>query len=203
MRAGGSIGAMTCVADRLAAGQVDHALVARVVLTNDRRAFEQLVRRHQGMIRAQLRRLLHGDHARADDLAQETFLLAWRKLDQFRGEARFSSWLYRIAYSCFLQNRRKRPSPADHPDGETFDQRPSPGHSVDLRLDVERAMRRLSDPERIVLLHVVQLGLSQDEAAYVLRMPLGTVKSHTRRGKEKLRALLGDWQQTSPEELGS
>ncbi len=64
-------------------------------------------------------------------------------------------------------------------------------------------MRRLSDPERIVLLHVVQLGLSQDEAAYVLRMPLGTVKSHTRRGKEKLRALLADWQQTSPEELGS
>ncbi len=42
------------------------------------------------MVRAQLRRLLHGDHAMADDLAQETFLLAWRKLDQFRGDARFS-----------------------------------------------------------------------------------------------------------------
>jgi len=84
---------MTCVADPVPAAQVDRALVARVLLTDDRRAFEQLVRRHQGMVRAQLVRLLQGDRARADDLAQETFLLAWRKLGQFRGDARFSTWL--------------------------------------------------------------------------------------------------------------
>jgi len=191
------------VADPTGAEQVDHVLVARVLLTEDRRAFEQLMRRHQGMVRAQLRRLLHGDQARADDLAQETFLLAWRKLDQFRGEARFSTWLYRIAYSCFLQARRKGSSAADDIDRDAPDQRISPPDAADLRLDVERAMRRLSATEQEVLLHVVQLGLSHDEAAYVLAMPLGTVKSHMNRGKARLRALLADWQVTSQEGHGT
>ena len=191
---------MTCVVDSIGAVQVDHALVARVLLTDDRRAFEQLMRRHQGMVRAQLRRLLRGDDARADDLAQETFLLAWSKLHQFRGEARFSTWLYRIAYTCFLQARRKRLSSAEDIDGAAPDSRTSPRDAVELRLDVERAMHSLSATEQIVLTHVVQLGLSHDEAAYVLAMPLGTVKSHTNRGKAKLRALLADWQETSKEE---
>ncbi|HEY3521604.1 MAG TPA: sigma-70 family RNA polymerase sigma factor, partial [Rhodanobacteraceae bacterium] len=96
------------MADSAAEARIDCALVARVRLNDDRNAFEQLLRRHQGMVRAQLRRLLHGDAAAADDLAQETFLLAWRKLDQFRGEAAFSTWLYRIAYSCFLRAHRKK-----------------------------------------------------------------------------------------------
>ena len=194
---------MTGVNDLLAATQADHALVARVLLTDDRRAFEQLVRRHQGMVRAQLRRLLHGDKAEADDIAQETFLLAWRKLHQFRGEARFSTWLYRIAYTCFLQARRKRPWAFEAADGDALDQRTSPPDAVELRLDVERAMQRLSAPEQLVLLHVVQLGLSHDEAAYVLAMPLGTVKSHAKRGKAKLSALLADWQASTKKERGS
>jgi len=96
------------VADSAAEARIDQSLVARVLLGDDRRAFEQLVRRHQGMVRAQLCRLLHGDQAAADDLAQETFLLAWRKLDQFRSEARFSTWLHRIAYACFLQACRTK-----------------------------------------------------------------------------------------------
>ena len=194
---------MRCVADPIAAAQADHALVARVLLTDDRRAFEQLMRRHQGMVRAQLRRLVQGNHAEADDLAQETFLLAWRKLHQFRGEARFSTWLYRIAYSCFLQARRKRSPAGEDIAGDALDQQTSPHDAAEVRLDVERAMRRLSGPEQIVLLHVVQLGLSDDEAAYVLAMPLGTVKSHARRGKAKLRELLAVWQVTSQEERGS
>lgn len=181
------------MADAAAEAQVDRALAARVLLANDRRAFEQLLRRHQGMVRAQLRRLLHGDHARADDLAQETFLLAWRKLDQFRGDARFSTWLYRIAYSCFLQARRKRGVAPDET-GDAGQAQLSPAHAVDLQFDVARAMLSLSPAEQEVLLHCVQLGLSHDEAAYVLAMPLGTVKSHMLRGKAKLRALLADWQ---------
>lgn len=191
---------MICVIDNLADAQVDDALVARVLLTDDRRAFEQLVRRHQGMVRAQLRRLVQGDNAKADDLAQETFLLAWRKLHQFRGEARFSTWLYRIAYSCFLQARRKRLSAKEDINGDALDQRTSPHGAAELKIDVKRAMRGLSAPEQNVVLHVVQLGLSHDEAAYVLAMPLGTVKSHAKRGKAKLRALLADWQATSEEE---
>ena len=185
------------MADALAAAQVDQALVARVLLTDDRRAFEQLVRRHQGMVRAQLRRLLHGDEAKADDLAQETFLLAWRKLPQFRGEARFGTWLYRIAYTCFLQARRR-----NQPDMAAQAADPVV-EAIDLRIDLGRALQSLSEAEQTVLLHVAQLGLSHDEAAYVLDMPLGTVKSHARRGKARLRELLAGWHTPKPEELGS
>lgn len=182
--------------DSGAEARVDQALVARALLGQDRRAFEQLVRRHQGMVRAQLRRLLHGDEAAADDLAQETFLLAWRKLDQFRGEARFSTWLYRIAYSCFLQAWRKRPYALSDTDEGELERIPASAQLVDLQLDVERAMRHLSSAEQAVLLHCTQLGLSHEEAAYVLTMPLGTVKTHALRGKAKLKTWLAAWQET-------
>jgi RNA polymerase sigma-70 factor (ECF subfamily) len=187
------------VADSRAEARLDQALVLRVLAGHDRRAFEHLLRRHQGMVRAQLRRLLHGDAALADDLAQETFLLAWRKLHQFRGDASFSTWLYRIAYCCFLQARRKKPWAAE----ETCDDeagQPQLLHPGNMRLDIERALQRLSAAEQTVLLHCVQLGLSHGEAAYVLAMPLGTVKAHATRGKAKLRALLADWRDETHKE---
>ena len=191
---------MARVTDNVAEARIDQALVARSLGANDRRAFEQLVRRHQGMVRAQLRRLLHGDHAAADDLAQEAFLLAWRKLDQFRGAAKFSTWLYRIAYSCFLQAYRKKPLPADNGDELAADRLPATSPILDLQLDLERAMQRLSEAEQIVLLHCVQLGLSHEEAAYVLTMPLGTVKTHATRGKAKLKTWLAAWSEAVNEE---
>jgi len=189
--------------DRAAEARVDQALVARVLLGHDRRAFEQLLRRHQGMVRAQLRRLLHGDEAAADDLAQEVFLLAWRKLDQFRGEARFSTWLYRIAYSCFLQACRKRPQPAGQVDEGEVEQLPAPRQAIDLQLDLERAMQQLSTAEQTVLLHCVHLELSHEETAEVLAMPLGTVKTHATRGKAKLRAWLAAWNDAAGKEKTS
>ena len=188
---------MTDPHDRAAEARIDQALVARALLGNDRRAFEQLLRRHQGMVRAQLRRLLNGDEAAADDLAQEVFLLAWRKLDQFRGEARFSTWLYRIAYSCFLQACRKRPLNAGQADESELEQLPAPQQAIDLQLDLERAMQQLSKAEQMVLLHCVQLELSHEETAQVLAMPLGTVKTHATRGKAKLRAWLAAWQEVA------
>ena len=188
------------MADSAAEARIDQALVARVQLDGDRRAFEQLVRRNQGMVRAQLRRLLHGDESAADDLAQETFMLAWRRLGQFRGEARFSSWLYRIAYTCFLQARRT-PTWHESGDDETLERWQAPMHPVDLRLDLERAMQRLSAAEQVVLLHCVQLGLTHEDASYVLAMPLGTVKTRAMRGKAKLKAALADWHDAGTEEI--
>jgi RNA polymerase sigma-70 factor (ECF subfamily) len=188
------------VADSAAEARLDQALVARIRLGKDPRAFEQLVRRHQGMVRAQLRRLLHGDHAAADDLAQEAFLLAWRKLDQFRGEASFSTWLYRITYACFLQSYRKKSLPLDEDGDGEAESLPEPTQAIDLRIDLERAMQRLSTSERTVLLHCVQLGLSHEETAYVLSMPLGTVKTHATRGKAKLKQWLSAWHDVKEEQ---
>lgn len=176
--------------DSAAEARIDLALVARAVHGDDRRAFEQLLRRHQGMVRAQLRRLLHGDEMAADDLAQEAFVVAWKKLDQFRGDAKFSTWLYRIAYTCFLQSYRKNAGRSDTQEDVDADLMPTYSSTVDLQMDIERAMQRLSAGEQAVLLHCVQMGLSHDEAAYVLAMPLGTVKSHANRGKTKLQTWL-------------
>ena len=180
------------MADSADEARIDQALATRARLDGDRRAFEQLVRRHQGMVRAQLRRLLRDDDATADDLAQETFVLAWRKLGQFRGDARFSTWLYRIAYTCFLQSRRGR-SLDDNADDEALASLQAPMHRIDLQVDIDRGMRRLSAAEQAVLLHCTQLGLSHEEAAYVLAMPLGTVKTHALRGKAKLKQWLAAW----------
>src|SRR5580765_2681622 len=85
----------------------DAQLIARVLVQDDRHAFGELVRRHQSAVRACLRKLTGGNHALADDLAQETFLLAYRNLKSFRQEAKFSTWLYRIAYNAFLADARK------------------------------------------------------------------------------------------------
>lgn len=188
------------MADSAAEARIDQALVARALLGNEARAFDQLVRRHQGMVRAQLRRLLHGDDAAADDLAQEAFLIAWRKLGQFRSEARFSTWLHRIAYACFLQACRTKAWAARQAQDDVMEELPVPTPAMDLQLDLARAMRHLSTAEQTVLLHCVQLGLSHEEAAYVLEMPLGTVKTHATRGKAKLKAWLAAWHGATNEE---
>src|SRR4029453_19288338 len=86
----------------------DAQLIARALVGDDRHAFTELVRRHQSTVRACLRKLTAGNHALAEDLSQETFVLAWRNLKSFRQEARFSTWLYRIATNCWLADARKR-----------------------------------------------------------------------------------------------
>lgn len=180
--------------DRDAQARIDVALVERALREGDARVFEILVRRHQGLVRAQLRRLLGDDPALADDLAQETFILAWRKLEQFRGESRFSTWLYRIAHSCFQQYWRSKGWRAQQEPG--LDKcKPLGADSAppDLALDLDAAMRRLSGNQRAALLCCVQLELTHEEAAVVLDMPLGSVKTHVARGKAKPRHLLHDW----------
>jgi RNA polymerase sigma factor (sigma-70 family) len=172
--------------------RIDAALVARALHGQDPAAFGQLMHRHQGRVRAQLRRLTHGDHAWADDLAQEAFLGVWRNLRQFRGDARFSTWLHRIAFTTYLQARRKRgrdaPAATDAsalPAGET------PREA--LRLDVMTAISRLPQDEQLSILHCYHLDLSHEEAAYVLGMPVGTVKTHIARGKARLKRWLAAW----------
>ena len=151
-------------------------------------AFSFLVRSFQGRIRAFLLRMTKGNHALADDLAQETFLEAFRKIAQFRAEGTFQSWLYRIAYSRFLMEARKRKTDGD----ELSEDVPSPDMrpASDARLDLERAMTKLSPPERAALTLCYAMEFSNTEAADILDMPVGTVKSHVLRGREKLKAVL-------------
>jgi RNA polymerase sigma-70 factor (ECF subfamily) len=182
-------------ADAESAARIDAALIARAVQLNDRAAFGQLMLRHLGLVRAQLRRLTVGDHAWADDLAQEAMLQAWRKLHQFRGGSRFSTWLFRVSYITFLQAARRRKSQALYEDAQAkeADQAHEDSELSSLRLDLTGALMQLPEPQRAALVHCYHLGLSNEEAAEVLGIPVGTVKSNVARGKSKLRKLLSAW----------
>jgi RNA polymerase sigma-70 factor (ECF subfamily) len=177
-----------------AASPSDAELILAVLERDDRRAFAELVQRHQSQVRTVLRRLARGDTALADDLAQETFVLAWRNLSRFRFEARFSTWLYRIAFNTWqTEARRKREVLLDLDDDAPF---PGPEGAHEMpdiaaRLDLERAMAELSDGERAAISACYYADLSHEEAAAALGMPLGTVKTHILRAKAKLRARLG------------
>ena len=162
----------------------------------DRRAFARLVQAHQSRVRLQLRRLVHGDAALADDLAQETFVQAWLHLAEFRGDARLATWLHRIALTRFLQHARRPELPVEWRDDGVGDA-PDPGHdprpAEGLGRDVERALQALSEIQRLAVVHCFHLDLSHAEAAQVLGLPLGTLKSHLARAKTRLRELLQAW----------
>ena len=162
----------------------------------DRHAFARLVRAHQSRVRLQLRRLTHGDAALADDLAQETFVQAWLHLNDFRGDARLATWLHRIALTRFLQHVRRPQLPVEWHEPDATDAS-DPGHDPraieGLGRDVERALEALSEIQRLAVVHCFHLDLTHAEAAQVLGLPLGTLKSHLDRAKARLRQLLDAW----------
>ena len=168
----------------------DSALVAQVMASGDVAAFSALARLHQSKVRGLLLRLTRGNHAAADDLAQDTFLAAWRGIAAFRGESSFATWLYRIAYSRFLMQARKR-KPEDQAN-DWHESTPSGESAVLACVDLERAFAKLSPVECAALTMCFALGLSHSEAADAMDLPLGTLKSHVLRGREKLKTLLGE-----------
>lgn len=172
----------------------DSDLIARVVLWDDRDAFGELVLRHQSAVRRFLRHLTGGDHATADDLTQETFLQAYRSLSRHHGDSSFSTWLLGIAHNLHRNARRKAalfvPPPEEPLADETA---PSSARSSDLRHDLAAALQSLSADEQTVIHLFYQQGLSHPEISEVVGWPLGTVKTHLARGKDKLRRLLAAW----------
>src|SRR5205807_5106994 len=126
-------------------------------------AFAELVRNHQSSVRGLLRQLVRADVSLADDLAQETFLRAYKNLRSFRGEARFSTWLYRIAYNCFREEARRRKElvgiDQEQLEAEHDRQVVDPG----LRHDLMYALSLLPLHERSAILLCCQNGLSHNE----------------------------------------
>lgn len=183
----------------------DQALVARVVADDDRGAFAELVRRHQSSVRSLLRKLACGDRALADDVAQEAFVRAYRRLSTFASRARFSTWLCQIAYHAFLEERarsaRARPQ-TGQTGGHVEDLRADDGGGSRslLRHDVERALAHLSDAERDAIALTFGQDLTHEEAARILDCPLGTLKTNVARGLAKLEQRLlawKDWRETA------
>ncbi len=164
-----------------------------MLASDDRAAFGELVVRHQSAVRRFLRHLTRGDAALADDLAQETFVQAYRGLARFHGAASFSTWLLGIAHNHFRNARRRQQTAAAWTNAEETAPAAAPTRSSDLQHDLAVALGQLSPEEQSTLHLAYQHGLSHGEIAAVLGWPLGTVKTHLARSKEKLRHFLAAW----------
>jgi RNA polymerase sigma factor (sigma-70 family) len=168
------------------------ALIA-AAKARDQAAFAEIVRRRQGWVRGLLRKLCN-DHALADDLAQEAFMRAWERLNDLESPLAFPGWMRRVAVTQFLQARRKEAGRAFLAIDETMPieaDEPAPDSAAGARIDLERALKLLSEPERLCITLNHGEGLSHGDIAALTGIPLGTVKSHVLRGTERLRRLLG------------
>ena len=154
-------------------------------------AFGRLVQMHQQALRAFLRRLC-GNAADADDLAQEAFVFAWEHIGRFDASRPFRPWLFGIAWRKYREHKRGwlrliRRESRYAAEQETVLQ-PDPG----LGLDLTQALDGLPPEQRAALLLCLGQEFTHEEAARALGLPLGTVKSHVARGRQKLAACLGE-----------
>ncbi len=164
--------------------------LAQLSMAGDRAAFGELARRHGSAVRALLRRM-GADPALADDLAQDAFLAAFEAITDFRGEGAFVGWVKRIAARLYIKRWKRRAELDPAPDGpEQADESLYDGLS-NARLDLDEAMKALTPAERLCVSLCYGAGLSHAEAAEATNAPLGTVKSHVKRGLDKLRRRLG------------
>jgi len=158
----------------------------------DPEAFGELFRRHRDQMWALALRTTR-DPEIAADAVQEAFISAFRGADSFRGEAAVTTWLHRIVVNSCL-DRLRRIKPEVHlPDADlsiladTGDQH----HSVDVRLDIRAALEQLPQGQRMALILVDMHGLKVAEAASILNVAEGTIKSRCARGRAAMVPLLG------------
>ena len=147
----------------------DISLVAQVVVFRNTRAFDQLVQKYQSPVRRFFLNLTCGDSELSDDLAQDTFIKAYTNIANFKNLSSFSTWLYRIAYNVFYDYIRSRK--------ET---------TVGEQMDVYQSLRTLKEIERTCITLFYMEDVSIDKIAGITGCPVGTVKSHLSRAKDKL-----------------
>ena len=155
----------------------------------DTAAFGELIRRHQSQIRNFLRKLT-GDVSAADDLAQDCFLHAWNKLQTFTGRGSFIGWLLKIAYTTFLQSKRRSKRYAEILDEAAYvaqTESRSYTQRTDEVSDLDKLLAVLTEDERAIVVMSYACGLSHREISEATGMPTGTVKSVIFRSKEKIR----------------
>lgn len=172
------------------------ALIASLAARGDRDAFAELVRRRQSWIRNLMRRC-SGDAVLADDLGQQVFMQAWRRIRQLRDPGNFGPWLKQIAVNEWLQHLRKH-DPLRNADDEdkitgfTVDR-------ADIGFDLDTALATLPGPVSLCIVLSYYERMSHAEIAALTRMQLGTVKSHIRRGSERLKKLLAAYESAKQE----
>ncbi|MGE9782694.1 RNA polymerase sigma factor SigM [Janibacter sp. G368] len=167
--------------------EIDDRMLMRMHVEGDAEAFGEIYRRHRDRMWAVAVGVC-GDRELAAEAVQDAFVSAFRRAGSYRGDAAVTTWLHRIVVNaCIDLNRRVRPT-SELTDEVVAAAPPAPDATgrVDTRLAVHEAMRRLPDEQRVALVLVDMHGVPVAEAAQVLDIPTGTVKSRCSRGREAL-----------------
>ncbi|MES2862117.1 MAG: sigma-70 family RNA polymerase sigma factor [Pseudomonadota bacterium] len=159
--------------------------LAALAAAGGRREFGELVRRHGSAVRALLRRM-GAQGSEADDVAQDAFLQAFEKCAEFRGDGTFAAWVKRIAARLYLKRKAKDARYVAEVETEEI----APAIDTAGLVDLDEALKSLNETERLCVSLCHGAGLSHPEIAAAMNLPLGTVKSHVKRGLDKLRARL-------------
>lgn len=168
----------------------DIALVAQVVVFRNTRAFDQLVKKYQSPLRRFFLHQTCGDAPLSDDLAQETFIKAYTSLASFKNLSNFSTWLFRIAYNVFydyIRTQKESESIDDLPANEAYSMQQT---DVGRQMDVYSALSILREEERTCITLFYMEDLSIEKISNITDLPQSTVKSHLKRGKEKMATYL-------------
>lgn len=152
--------------------------------TGDRDAFAELVRRREPWLRTLMLRCCN-NAALADDLSQQAFLQAWSTIGQLRQSGRFGPWLKRLAINIWLQHVRRNDPLRDAADAT--DTAGTRSETTGIAMDLDRALATLKPDVRLCVVLSYHEGMTHDEIADFTGLPPGTVKSHIRRGGERLR----------------
>ena len=167
--------------------QDDRALL-RAHVEGDPDAFGELFRRHRDRMWAVALRTTRNREL-ASDCVQDAFISAFRRAGSYRGDAAVTTWLHRIVVNACLDRLRRDKPTSERPEHELADRHDAES-SVDTRLDVREALERLPEGQRMALILVDMHGMSIAEAAAVLEVAEGTVKSRCSRGRDAMAELL-------------
>lgn len=159
--------------------------LAALAAAGGRREFGELVRRHGSAVRALLRRM-GAQASEADDIAQDAFMTAFQRCGEFRGEGTFAAWVKRIAARLYIKRKAKDARYVE----ESVVEEPAPTVDRGGLMDLDEALKTLNPVERVCVSLCHGAGMSHPEIAAAMNLPLGTVKSHVKRGLDKLRARL-------------
>ncbi len=155
----------------------------------DDSAFAELVDRYKNLVYAMIYRMM-SDRTQVDDLAQDVFLKVHRGLPYFRGEARLSTWIYRIVANVCVQARSSRRLTVSSSDVAEPASADGAFADLELRDRIEKAMAKLPDNYRFLIAAHYLKGIQYEALAESLNVPLGTVKTHLYRAKRQLRELM-------------
>ena len=177
-------------------GRSPESVLVGLSRAGNRDAFAELVSRRQNWIRNLMRRCCR-DAALADDLSQQAFLQAWQSIRQLHDADRFAAWLKRLAINVWLQHKRRHDplrdaDPHDPADAAVIE------HPA-IAIDLDRALATLAEDVRLCIVLGYYERMTHEEIAEFTGLPLGTVKSHLRRGTHKLQQELAAYLDISEE----